>query len=54
VVPDPLALPRGCPLQTAQKLGHAKFGDRDLYALDLRHYEIPPGAFGDIQGHFIA
>lgn len=41
-------------MQIAQKLGHAAFGDRDLYALDLRHYKIPPGAFAAIQGHFIA
>lgn len=38
----------------AQKLGHAAFGARDLYALPLRHYKIPPDAFKDITGHFIA
>jgi hypothetical protein len=38
----------------AQKLGHAAFGARDLYVLNLRHYKIPPDAFRDITGHFIA
>jgi hypothetical protein len=41
-------------MTTAQKLGHAGFGSRDLYALHLRHYSIPPGVFKDITGHFIA
>jgi len=41
-------------MSIAQKLGHSEFGSRDLYALDLRHYRIPSGAFKDITGHFIA
>jgi hypothetical protein len=41
-------------MSIAQKLGHSEFGPRDLYALDLRHYRIPPDAFKEIQGHFIA
>jgi hypothetical protein len=42
------------PMPTVQKRGHAEFGDRDLYTLDLRHYKLPPGAFSAITGHFIA
>jgi hypothetical protein len=38
----------------ARKLGHAEFGSRDLYTLSLRHFKIPPGAFKEISGHFIA
>jgi hypothetical protein len=41
-------------MSIAQKLGHAEFGSRDLYALNLRHYKIPSGAFEKIPGHFIA
>ncbi len=41
-------------MSTAHKLGHSEFGSRDLYALYLRHYKIPPGAFSEITGHFIA
>ncbi len=41
-------------MSKAHKLGHSGFGSRDLYALDLRHFEIPPGAFDGISGRFIA
>jgi hypothetical protein len=41
-------------MSMAQKLGHSEFGSRDLYALNLRHYKIPPDAFKEITGHFIA
>jgi hypothetical protein len=41
-------------MSIAQKLGHSEFGSRDLYALNLRHYRIPSGAFTEITGHFIA
>jgi hypothetical protein len=41
-------------MSLAKKLGHSEFGSRDLYALDLRHYKIPAGAFKEITGHFIA
>jgi hypothetical protein len=41
-------------MSIAQKLGHAEFGSRDLYALSLRHYRIPSDVFKDITGHFIA
>ncbi len=41
-------------MSIAQKLGHSEFGSRDLYALSLRNYKIPPGAFKEITGHFIA
>ena len=41
-------------MSTVKKLGHSEFGSRDLYALDLRHFEIPSGVFQDITGNFIA
>ena len=41
-------------MSTIHKLGHSEFGARDLYALSLRHRKLPPGAFKDITGHFIA
>jgi hypothetical protein len=41
-------------MSIAQKLGHSDFGSRDLYALNLRHYQIPHDVFKEITGHFIA
>jgi hypothetical protein len=41
-------------MSIAKKLGYSEFGSRDLYALHLRHYKIPRGAFREIPGHFIA
>ena len=37
-----------------RKLGHSEFGARDLYSLNVRHYELPSAAFRDIPGNFIA
>ena len=41
-------------MSMVQKLGHAEFGSRDLYVLNLRHHKIPHGAFKEINGGFIA